>query len=72
MYSFEKNFGDAKGKFTMANLTTIKNIEIPLPSIEEQQTLMTIIENKEQEIEKLKRILTHISYEKEQVIKKYL
>jgi len=72
MNDFEKNFGDAKGKFTMANMTTIKNIEIPLPSIDEQKKLIASIEKKEKDIEKLKVSLSTVSFEKEEVLKKYL
>ena len=69
---FEKNFGSAKGKFTMANMTTIKNLEISLPSFEEQKKLVAIIDKKEKEIEKLKLALSTVEAEKEEVLKKYL
>lgn len=72
MNDFEKNFGSAKGKFTMANMTTIKNLEIALPSFEEQKKLVAIIEKKEKEIEKLKLALSTVEAEKEEVLKKYL
>ena len=69
---FEKNFGSAKGKFTMANMTTIKNLEIALPSFDEQKKLVAIIDKKEKEIEKLKLALSTVETEKEEVLKKYL
>lgn len=69
---FNKNFGDAKGKFTMANLTTIKNLEIPLPTIAEQKKLIASIEKKEKEIEALKQALTTVAAEKENILNKYL
>jgi type I restriction enzyme M protein len=72
MNDFEKNFGSAKGKFTMANMTTIKNIEIALPSFEEQKKVVISIEKKEKEIEKLKSSLSKVDSEKEEVLKKYL
>ena len=72
MNDFEKNFGDAKGKFTMANLTTIKNLEIPLPTIDEQKKLIAIIDKKEKGIETLKQSLATVSTDKENVLKKHL
>ena len=72
MNDFEKNFGSAKGKFTMANMTTIKNLEIALPSFDEQKKLVAIIDKKEKEIEKLKLALSTVEAEKEEVLKKYL
>lgn len=72
MNDFEKNFGSAKGKFTMANMTTIKNLEIALPSFEEQKKLVAIIDKKEKEIEKLKLALSTVETEKEELLKKYL
>ncbi len=35
--NFDKNFGDRKGKFTMANLSMIRNLEIPVPPLSEQE-----------------------------------
>jgi len=72
MNDFEKNFGSVKGKFTMANMTTIKNIEIALPSFDEQKKLVLSIEKKEKEIEKLNLALSTVEAEKEEVLKKYL
>ena len=72
MNDFDKNFGDRKGKFTMANMTLIRNLEIALPSIEEQKKLISIIEKKEKEIDKIKLSLENIQTEKEEVLKKYL
>lgn len=69
---FDKNFGDRKGKFTMANMTMIRNLEIPLPSLADQQKLIKEIDKKEQEIAKLKLELSTVAVEKEDVLKKYL
>jgi type I restriction-modification system DNA methylase subunit/restriction endonuclease S subunit len=72
MNDFDKNFGDRKGKFTMANLTMIKNLEISLPTYAEQKKLVDIIEAKEQEIETIKLTLANIKSEKEAVLTKHL
>jgi type I restriction enzyme M protein len=72
MNDFDKNFGDRKGKFTMANLTMIKNLEIPLPTFAEQKKLVDIIEAKEKEIEAIKLSLSNIKTEKEEVLTKHL
>jgi restriction endonuclease S subunit len=72
MNDFDKNFGDRKGKFTMANLTMIKNLEIPLPTYAEQKKLVDIIEAKEKEIEAIKLTLANIKSEKEAVLTKHL
>ena len=72
MNDFDKNFGDRKGKFTMANMSMIRNLEIALPSIEEQKRLITIIEKKEKEIDKIKLNLKNVQEEKEIILKKYL
>jgi len=72
MNDFDKNFGDRKGKFTMANMSLIRNLEIALPSIAEQKKLISIIEKKEKEIDKIKLSLENVQTEKEEVLKKYL
>ena len=69
---YDKNFGDRKGKFTMANMTMIRNLEIPLPTIEEQKKLIKEIDKKESEINKIKNSLTNIQQEKEEILKKHL
>ena len=53
-------------------MTTIKNLEIALPSFEEQKKLVAIIDKKEKEIDKLKLALSTVETEKEEVLKKYL
>ena len=50
----------------------VKNLEIPLPSIEEQQKLIKKVNKKEVEIKKIKNSLTSFSEEKEAVLRKYL
>ena len=72
MNDFDKNFGDRKGKFTMANMSLIRNLAIGLPSISEQKKLIAIIEKKEKEIEKIKLSLENIKTEREEVLRKYL
>lgn len=72
MNDFDKNFGDRKGKFTMANMSLIRNLAIALPSITEQNKLISIIEKKEKEIDKIKLSLENIKTEKEEVLKKHL
>jgi len=72
MNDFDKNFGDRKGKFTMANMSLIRNLEIALPSISEQEKLISIIEKKEKEIDKIKLSLENVQTEKEEVLKKHL
>ena len=69
---YDKNFGDRKGKFTMANMTMIRNLEIPLPSIEEQKEIIKKIDKKEAEINKIKESLSNIQQEKEEVLRKHL
>jgi len=69
---FEKNFGDRKGKFTMANMSMIRNLEIPLPNIEDQQKLIKEIDSKEAEIKKIKVALANIQQEKADVLRKHL
>ena len=72
MNDFDKNFGDRKGKFTMANMSLIRNLAIGLPKITEQKKLISIIEKKEKEIDKIKLSLENIKTEKEEVLIKYL
>jgi len=68
MELFDENFGDKKGKFTMANLTTLRNIEIPLLNIQEQNSLVSNI-NK---LEKRKLALSLKLDEAEQKTQKIL
>ena len=72
MYNWDSFFGDIKGKFKMTNMTTVRNLEINLPNIQEQNRLIESIENKEKEIDKIKLSLGNIQTEKEEVLKKYL
>jgi type I restriction enzyme M protein len=50
----------------------LEDYVISLPSIEEQKKLVSIIDKKEKEIEKLKLALSTVETEKEEVLKKYL
>ncbi len=72
MNDFDKNFGDRKGKFTMANMSLIKNLEIPLPSITEQKKLISIIDKIEKEIDKIELSLENVQTEKEKILKRHL
>ncbi len=54
------------------SLTTIQNITIPLPSIEEQQKIVTQIELIENAISDLQTELDKIPYQKQYILKKYL
>ncbi len=72
MNDWDNFFGDIKGKFKMTNITTVRNLQIPLPSIEEQNKLISIIEKKEQEIKKLKISIENVEEEKKAVLVKYL
>lgn len=72
MNDFNNNFGDRQGKFTMANLTMIKNLEIPLPTFTEQNKLVDIIEAKEKEIDSIKLSISKIRNKKAAVFSKFL
>ena len=54
------------------SLTTIQNIKIPLPSLPEQQQIVSEIEKIETQIAELEQQLKEIPLEKERVLKKYL
>ncbi len=54
------------------NRNEVHNLEIGLPTFEEQKKLVAIIDKKEKEIDKLKLALSTIEAEKEEVLKKYL
>lgn len=69
---YNKNFGDRKGKFTMANLSMIRNIEISIPSINMQKEIIDIIDKKENQIKSIKDGIVNVQDEKETVLKKYL
>ena len=72
MNDYEENFGSRKGKFTMANMGMIKNIEISLPSINMQEKLIKIIEKMEKEILTIERELSKIEHKKENILEKHL
>ncbi|AUS06845.1 restriction endonuclease subunit S [Pseudotamlana carrageenivorans] len=52
--TYESNFNKDKGKFTMANLTRIKNLLIPFVAIKEQKRIIKLIEKQESIIKKKK------------------
>ena len=72
MNDYDKNFGNAKGKFTMANLTTIKNLKIPVPPIAEQEKLVNQIEKLEQIIAKNQAKIDNAPNNKKAIMKNYL
>jgi len=72
MESFESNFGGRKGKFTMANLTMIKNIEIPIVNIEEQNKLILKINAIEKNKTSLKLTADKADKMKQNILKSYL
>jgi restriction endonuclease S subunit len=50
----------------------LENFQIPLPSIKEQQKIVTQIQKIEEQINKLQTIIANIPKQKEAVLKKYL
>jgi len=66
------DFVDSGSVIPQLTVPKVKSLEIPLPSLEEQKKLVAIIDKKEKEIEKLKRALSTVDAEKEEVLKKYL
>jgi type I restriction enzyme M protein len=72
MNDYDKNFGNAKGKFTMANLTTIKNLKIPVPPIAEQEKLVAKIEKLEQTIAVQQTKIDSAGERKKEIMQKYL
>lgn len=69
---FESNFGSRKGSFTMANLTIIKNLTIPVPPLAIQSALVAEIEVLEQQIASCQSIIDNAAWQKQEVLSKYL
>lgn len=65
-------FGYRWWDFKMANLWFIKNLKIPLPSLEIQKQIVSEIELLEKEIESLKYINKNIPEKKKEILKNYL
>ncbi|WP_299545734.1 restriction endonuclease subunit S [uncultured Helicobacter sp.] len=61
-----------KGGFTMANLTFIKNLKIPIPPIEAQEKIINAIENIESKISLLESNLSLLETIKIKVLQSYL
>ncbi len=72
MNSYDNNLGDRKGKFTMANLTMIRNIQIPVPPIEEQKKLILNVEKLEAQIKQAREIINQAKEKKQAIMDKYL
>ncbi len=60
------------GQYDMLNLTAIKNIKIPLPTISEQKKIVTEIEKIETKIKELEKQIADIPKQKEKILKKHL
>ncbi len=54
------------------NLSNIKNIHIPIPSLAEQQHIVSEIESYEAEIAKAKAVMEGCAERKKQILEKYL
>lgn len=61
-----------EGKFTMANLTFIRNLKIKLTDIKTQKQIVSKIEKLETNIDKAKKVVDGAKELKEEVLKKYL
>ena len=55
---FSKFYAIGEGKFRMANLSFIKNLDIPLPSLEEQKKLIMSINEEREIINSNKKLIT--------------
>ena len=62
----------ARGDFSMANLTFIRNLQIPLPPIEAQEKIVQAINNIEQNINNLQTNLENLKPQQNQILQKYL
>lgn len=56
----------------MANLTFIKNLKIPLPPLEAQESIVQAIESVENEITKLKEQSKTFESKKAEILKSFL
>lgn len=61
-----------EGKFAMANLSFIKNLKIPLPSLDVQKKIVAEIEILETKIAEAKLVIESVQVKKEAILKKYL
>ena len=55
---FNKFYAIGEGKFRMANLSFVKNLDIPLPSLEEQKKLIVTINEEREIINSNKKLIT--------------
>lgn len=60
------------GKFKMANLRFVRNLKIPLPSLEEQKETIEKIEKLETKINQNNSILENEKKQKDEILKSYL
>ena len=58
--------------FTMANLTFIKNLKIPLPPLNEQEKIIKPIEELENAISTLNATADNLAPQKAKILQKYL
>ena len=68
LYSKFRELGD----FSMANLTFIRNLQIPLPPLKEQEKIISAIEYIENEMRDLAKILDILESQKSKILQKYL
>ncbi|WP_371818513.1 restriction endonuclease subunit S [Campylobacter helveticus] len=61
-----------KGGFTMANLTFIKNLKIPLPPLEAQEKIIQTIEKLEMRIENFELLMENLESKKAEILKSFL
>ncbi len=59
-------------QYDILNLSNIKNIHIPIPSLAEQQHIVSEIESYEAEIAKAKAVMEGCAERKKQILEKYL
>ncbi|MBI4648962.1 MAG: restriction endonuclease subunit S [Bacteroidia bacterium] len=59
-------------QYDMLNLTQIRNIQIPVPDIKEQEKLVKEIEKSEKQITDAETIINEAASKKNEIIKKYL
>lgn len=62
----------ARGDFSMANLTFIRNLKIPLPPLQAQEKIVQAIENIEQKISNLQTELNSLNGKQKEILEKYL
>ena len=66
--TYENNFNKDKGRFTMANLTRIKNLLIPSVPISDQKKVIKKIEKQEIAIKKARVVINGVAEQKQKVL----